>query len=67
MKDPGEDPKPLSSGLREETMPSSNRVIIFDTTLRQRPELGRSPGIRAAGCAVLGSSRASIDDVEWLM
>lgn len=31
----------------------------------QRPELDRSPGIRAASSAVLGTSGVSIDDVAW--
>lgn len=31
----------------------------------QRPELGRSPGIRVAGDAVLGAAGVSIDDITW--
>ena len=31
----------------------------------QRPELGRSPGIRVAGDAVLGATGASIEDIMW--
>lgn len=32
----------------------------------QRPDLGRSAGIRAAGDAVLAASGLSIDDVKWI-